>query len=212
MTHNSAIAFMTEPAESHPSLDPELSEYRAAFLDARLRAAVLTADLSDAQFSWRPHSGRWSIAECLAHLNIVGRQYSRMVKELIDSGRRRRMLTGGGLHRHGFWGSLFVRSMEPPVRIRLPAPRHFKPATGYGVARVVPAFLALQEDYVRLIESANGLDLGALRIPNPNFRLVQLSLGQCFGLIASHQRRHLWQAERIRAASAFPAPPETAAR
>lgn len=202
---------MTEPAQSHPSLDPELSEYRATFLDARLRGAILTADLSDSQFNWRARPGRWSIAECLSHLNIVGRQYNRMIKGLIDGGRRRRMLTGG-VHRHGFWGNILIRMMEPPVRFRLPAPRRFRPATGYGVAQVVPAFIALQEEYVRLIESANGLDLGSIRIPNPAFRMVELSLGQSFGLVASHQRRHLWQAERVRSSAAFPVPQETAPR
>ncbi len=203
MTLSHPLAFMNEPAESHPSLDAELCGYRAQFLSARKTAAALTADLSDAQVNWRAAPGRWSIAQCLAHLNIVGKQYRKSIRELVDYGRRRRMLTSG-THHHGFWGGLFVKLMEPPVRIRLPAPRYFLPEQHYTVAQVAPAFLSLQEEYLRLIEEANGLDLGALRIRNPLFRPLRLSLGQCFGLVAGHERRHVWQAERIRTARDFP--------
>ncbi len=28
--------------------------------------------------------------------------------------------------------------------------------------------------------------------------LMRMSLGQCFGLLAAHERRHLWQAARVR--------------
>jgi hypothetical protein len=36
-------------------------------------------------------------------------------------------------------------------------------------------------------------------------RLVKISLGQVFPFIAAHERRHLWQARRVREDANFPA-------
>ena len=41
-------------------------------------------------------------------------------------------------------------------------------------------------------------------ISNPFFSLIRFSVGTGFQVIAAHQRRHLWQAERVRERAGFP--------
>jgi hypothetical protein len=41
-----------------------------------------------------------------------------------------------------------------------------------------------------------------VRFPNPFIRGVRFSLATGLHVIAAHERRHLWQASRVRAASA----------
>jgi hypothetical protein len=48
------------------------------------------------------------------------------------------------------------------------------------------------------VRQANGLDLSRVRVVSPLTSLMRMSLGQCFGLLAAHERRHLWQAARVR--------------
>ncbi|HSB53345.1 MAG TPA: hypothetical protein VLD58_03280, partial [Gemmatimonadales bacterium] len=50
------------------------------------------------------------------------------------------------------------------------------------------------------------LDLNGTRFANPFLPLVRFSVGTGFQVIAAHQRRHLWQAGRIRENPRFPAP------
>jgi hypothetical protein len=51
-----------------------------------------------------------------------------------------------------------------------------------------------------LIEYAD-LDLAAVRFPNPFVRGIRFSLATGLHVITAHQRRHLWQAWRVRRAA-----------
>jgi hypothetical protein len=41
--------------------------------EIRRRAEALARGLTPAQLTKRPHPGKWSIAECIAHLNVLRR-------------------------------------------------------------------------------------------------------------------------------------------
>lgn len=53
---------------------------------------------------------------------------------------------------------------------------------------------------------SDGLDLSAVSTASPAARFFTLTLGQCFGALAAHDRRHLWQAHQVVAHPAFPTP------
>ncbi len=50
-------------------LNAELADCQRQFEAVRLDARKLLDGLTDAQFNWRLAPGRWSIGECLEHLN-----------------------------------------------------------------------------------------------------------------------------------------------
>jgi hypothetical protein len=49
-----------------------------------------------------------------------------------------------------------------------------------------------------VLEEANGVDLARVKVSNPVSNWFKLSLGQELALTAAHERRHLWQASRVR--------------
>jgi len=190
-----------------PDLSPlvaELEDYRRQFEAIKQDARELLNGLTDTQFNWRSAPGKWSIAECLAHLNVTGQVYLPLIERRVNQARAEKVL-GRGPFRHGFLGNLFIRATEPPVkRIRVKAPKIFAPQPEHMLAVIVPAFMSLQEYLLRQIRAADGLDLGRVKITSPVGRLLKLSLGQVFAFIAAHERRHLWQARQVRNDTNFP--------
>jgi hypothetical protein len=63
---------------------------------------------------------------------------------------------------------------------------------------VVREFLGSRELFVESLHMANGLDLGRVKIPSPASWRVKLNLAAAFALLAAHERRHLWQARRVK--------------
>jgi hypothetical protein len=57
-------------------LSSELAAYRATFRDNRVIADQIAAGLTMKAFNWRPAPDRWSIAQCLVHLNVSGDLYA----------------------------------------------------------------------------------------------------------------------------------------
>lgn len=187
------------------TLAADLQDYERQFEAIKSEARELWEGMTDAQFNWRSEPGRWSIGECLAHLNVTGQVYlpviDRRIREARAAGR-----TSPGPYRYSFFGKLIVRGIEPPAKIKFKAPKIFAPQPEHLLSSVGPAFITLQEQLIKQLRAANGLDLGGVRITSPASKLLKVSLGQIFLLTAAHERRHLYQARQLKADPAFPRP------
>lgn len=185
------------------SLAPDLDAFRRQFEQISADADALAGTLTHDQFNWRPAEGRWSIAQCIEHLNVTARLYLPALDEGIDEAIRR------GLYGEGpFTYSLLTRALlglvEPPPRIRLKTPKAFLPPPERGRQETLAAFRAYQIQYVDRLRQANGLDLSRARVAHPGSRLVRIALGTGFAIVCAHERRHLWQAGQVRQDPAFP--------
>lgn len=190
-------------ARNDEPLVSDLQDYRQQVEAVNVDARDLIEGLSEAPFNWRPTPGHWSIAECLDHLTVTNRELLENVKASISDARTRG-LTSSGPFRYGMIERWLVRSMEPPAKLKFKAPKIFKPRPSQSLAEVTRDFFAVQDEVLRLIKQANGLNLKRAKVTSPVTRLFKLSLGQVFDLIATHDRRHLWQARKVKTDPAFP--------
>jgi len=183
-------------------LAPEVDNYRQQFERLAAEADALVAPLSEDQFTWRPAPGSWSVAECIDHLNVTARLYLPQLDESIAEATRRG-LYGEGPFAHDLVGRLFVRTMEPPARLRVKAPTSFQPVQR-SRSEIMAAFRAYQVQFVDRLRQASGLDLRRAKVHSPANSWIKMSLNSGFALMAAHERRHLWQAQRVIAAAGFP--------
>jgi hypothetical protein len=187
------------------ALPEDLQEILSALDENDRRAEGLVRDLDDERFNWRPDEKSWSIAQCLDHLNVASRVYAVPMREALEKARqkgaeRRGPIQPGPLER---W---FVANLEPPPKRRLPAPKKIVPAARKGLAEVMEEWRRAQTEVRDLLREAAGLDLNRTRFANPFIPLIRFSVGTGFRVIASHERRHLWQGEKVKANPGFPAP------
>ncbi|MGB2713875.1 MAG: DinB family protein [Vicinamibacterales bacterium] len=171
-------------------------ELNAAERDAHALVDGLTETLG----AWREQPGSWSVAECLDHLATANRVYLSALQPAAAraqaEGHRRR----GPAH-PGVVGAWFVKFLEPPVTRRTAAPRTIRPRTAPSLNDAVKMFLASQDEVRRFLRTYSDIDLRGVRFPNPFIRGVRFSLATGLHVIAAHERRHLWQAWRVRRAA-----------
>jgi hypothetical protein len=185
---------------------PEDIQELLAALDANdVRAGELVRDLEDERFNWRPDEHSWSVAQCLDHLNAASRAYLAPMRVAVEHARRAGSARRGPL-RPGVVGRWFVATLEPPPKRRLPAPKKIVPAARKGRSEVMAEWGKLQAEVKALLQESAGLDLNGTRFVNPFLPLLRFSLATGFQVIAAHERRHLWQAARVKASPGFPAP------
>jgi hypothetical protein len=172
--------------------------YDAAERDAR----SLVDGLSEALGTWRAEPESWSVAECLDHLATANRVYLAAMQpaaeRALTSGRRRR-----GPAQPGLIGGWFVRTLEPPVKAsrKMKAPGKIVPRKGPALADASSAFLASQAEVRRFLQKYADIDLAGVHFPNPFIAGLRFSLATGLHAIASHERRHLWQAWNVRRAA-----------
>ncbi len=194
-------------ATTAPTPSPLLRGWLEQLERIRRDAAELTDGITDAQFAWRPGPGKWSVGQIVNHLVVSGASYlDRIAPALADA--RARGLQDRGDYKPSLIGGLMVRSFEPPPRLKLKAPRIYRPAdAGPALDREteLAAWRALHDRAEALVGEAAGLDLRRIRIVSPVTSLVRLNAGDAFMVVLSHERRHLWQMRRVRESPGFPA-------
>jgi hypothetical protein len=166
-------------------------------------AGTLVADLDEAQFNWQPDGRGWSIAQCLDHLTRTNGLYLDALRAGAARARTADLARRGPI-RPGWLSRLFINSMGPTVRLRIPAPSAAAPASHVRKEDVLPAFLRIQEDVRAFAQACADLDLNRARFANPFVKGIRFSVGTGLLVIAAHDRRHLVQAQRVRQAPAFP--------
>jgi DinB superfamily len=181
-----------------PEVSAELGEVKQELLEARERARRLSEGLSDTLWATTPGPGRWSIAECVIHLNITSERFIPIVDDAIREGREMGVLATAPLRRD-LVGWLLAKWLEPPYRMRSKTTAPFVPGRIEPMADVLERFDYLQGELLVRIDRAQGLPLERLRVVSPFNAKVRYNLYSAFRLLPVHQRRHLWQAENVRA-------------
>jgi DinB family protein len=166
--------------------------------------AAIAAGLRDAQFNWQPGEGRWSIAQCLNHLNVGDTLVLPAFDRAIAAGRAAGKTSAGAApFRYGWFSRLMISQMEPPPKWRMKTPLKKSAGTTHRLADVVPEFARVRDQLAERVHQSDGLDLTRIRTISPVNRLVRLPLGAYFEFILAHDRRHLWQARQVRNSPGF---------
>lgn len=159
----------------------------------------LAETVSEQEWISRPAGDGWSMDECVAHLTLTNRRYVPILAEASDAAPVFDDDEGPPprLHRD-LAGRLLSWMMEPPVRFRLPTRVEFTPDGPLSRARTVAEFDAAQAAIQQQIRAMEGLDITRIRVTSPFNASLRYSAYSALHILAAHERRHLWQAERVR--------------
>jgi hypothetical protein len=167
--------------------------------EIRRRSSQLLDGLSSEQLTRRPDPARWSIAECLAHLNTIAGVYQPAIDKAIRRGKDKKVV-GDGKFELGLVGSFLRWLAEPPPKIRLRAPRNILPPSEItDPSKVVAEFMRVQDEWERQIRECGGLNLKKVKCESPFPPMPPLRLAAPIPWMLAHQRRHLMQAEKVKA-------------
>jgi DinB superfamily len=162
-------------------------------------ARRLVSELDESQLNWQPGEGSWSVAQCLTHLA----QMNSVLTAAMGSGVRQAptsSVTPRKPIQPGWFGRWFINQMEGPPRRKLNTPKQGVPQPYKTGNEVLKAFIAAHDELRSLIHEARDLDLNRIRFRNPFISLLRYSVGIGMLVIGAHDRRHLWQANQVRAA------------
>lgn len=172
---------------------PQRSAVRDELEAATARARRLIEGHDPAALRRIPGAGGWSALQCIAHLNLTTENYLPLLARALGdappaSGTRR---VGSGL-----MPRLLLWSLEPPYRLRFKTQPAFEPSLEDDPNAVLASFERLQGELLLTLGRFDGRALDRAPIASPfNGRLKYNALA-ALRILAAHERRHLWQAER----------------
>ncbi len=153
-------------------------------------------NLSAAQLNWKPNEKSWSIAQCLEHLIIANKMEFPAVENALKEN-----------YKNPFWsripflsdvcGKTAIYLFKPQNPRKFKAPKSFQPSKSEFSEKIVPDFVAHQQELVEFFERSRDLDLRKTKIVSPISNFITYSLLDAFHVLTVHEQRHFGQAERV---------------
>jgi DinB superfamily len=164
---------------------------------ASARAEALCARMATARLQERPGPEKWSVGECIAHLRLTSEVNFPLWQEALRIARQEGV-HGAEPFRVDLAGRLLAWGLEPPAKFRIRTSPPFQPIDTGPAEQVLPAFLASQDRILAIIDGAKDLPLDRIKMTSPFNAYVRYSVWSSFVITTAHERRHLWQADRVR--------------
>ncbi|GAB3497229.1 DinB family protein [Spirosoma knui] len=174
-------------------------------LQGRLTAILDTVakefqPLSDKQLRWKPAPDRWSVLECLQHLNLAERFYIRNIQHKVDRLGLQQTNPIDQPLESDWIGKIMRYAVDPQVKFKVPAPGMIRPrrAGELKPADVIPQFVELQTLLHQLLDKATYLDWNKEKVTSLFGNWLTLRLGDVMQMLVSHTERHINQAMRVK--------------
>jgi len=154
--------------------------------------------LTPQQLQWVPAPGKWSINDCLEHLNIYSRYYQpRIRKQLLKGGSQPKPTFKAGY----FGEMMMVMKPLPDGTIRKPMSTlgSYNPAKQTQKnERALQEFLDHLHDLLDLLKKARTVNLEQHRITSTLGPILRFKLGDTYRFHIAHIQRHLLQASNVK--------------
>lgn len=160
-------------------------------ITGKIRSLVETLD--DEQLHRRPTPHSWSVAECVEHLSVTADKYVKRARRAIDVGPPP---AAGRVGKRSLIARMFIGLLEPPSKIRMPAPPPLAPQAALPRVELLAHFDSSHGALLGIIDETDTIDRTRLKVMSPASKYVKFSVYDMFPILAAHARRHLWQAER----------------
>ncbi len=140
------------------------------------------------------NEGKWSVVQCLEHLNAFGRHYLPAIEKAIavKSGEKPAWFNSG------FLGDYFTKSMKPKnvfeIKNKMKTMKIFNFPNSLNVDTVMKEYIDQKAKLQHLLDMANDRDLNSIRIPVTITKMIKLKLGDTFRFLIAHEQRHMIQA------------------
>ena len=180
----------------------QLRRISEEFDAASIRLHRLVDGIPPERGALRNESEKWSVAECVAHLNLTGGAYVPLIRAGLDSAAK----LGVGArsrYRRDPVGWLLSVAMGPLPRLgrfqlgKVRTSMDFEPGPGPEYQRTMNEFDRLQREQVRLVLAADGLPIDRVRINSPFDPRLRYNLYSALCLLPRHQERHIAQAASV---------------
>jgi len=175
----------------------QLIDELSLLAEQALEAALEFREMPTNDLSYKKDPAKWSILECLEHLNLYGDFYLPEIEKTISNGFK---VDPEKVYKAGIIGNYFANLMkaEPGKKIKkMRSPSDKDPVNSTLSPTTIDRFIKQTEKLKTLLIQARIIDLRKAKTPISISRLIRLRLGDTLRFYVYHIDRHILQAKKI---------------
>jgi len=150
--------------------------------------------LTTTQLNQKEHIDKWSILECLEHLNRYHAYYNDAIKQGLTLAKS---TTVNKSYKNGWFGKMSIDMMSPTNAKKQKAIAKFNPVGSALTKETITKFLAYQQELLTLLEQAKRKNINQRKVPVEFFKLMKMKIGDALDFVITHEQRHILQAQTV---------------
>jgi len=145
--------------------------------------------------NWKPNAERWSVLECLEHLNRYGDFYIPEMQKRIQKGKKS---DANYIFKSGWLGNYFANSMLPKEQLnKMKTFKSMNPVGSQLDISTLEKFIRQQKQILDLLSQAREVDLTKTKTSITISNWIKLRLGDTFRVVIYHNQRHMVQSNKV---------------
>ena len=183
-------------------MQAQLAKIVAELDHAQSRLDRLADAAPEDRWARRSDPARWSVAECIAHLNLTGEAYIPRIRKAIEEARKLPHI-GHRKYRRDPIGWFFGMMVGPLPSIgrarigRVKTTAAFIPSGNHPKQQLLAEFKRIQIELTNMTKESDGLAIDKVSITSPFGEKIQYSCYSALVLLPRHEERHIQQAELV---------------
>ncbi|MEQ9299302.1 MAG: DinB family protein [Cyclobacteriaceae bacterium] len=163
-------------------------------------------ELSESQLNWKPSPKKWSILECVEHMNTACRHYIPEIKKQISAASRD---AATDEFKPGLLGNYLTNMMQPQsdgkIKGKMKTISKFEPTASALISHeVFGECIQHHKELLGFIQESAKLNLNKVRVTSALGPVIRFKLGDCYRFNTAHHQRHILQAQNVMKAQGFP--------
>lgn len=144
---------------------------------------------------WRPSPEKWSVLECLEHLNRYGNFY---LPEITNRMKAAKVQSTGYTFKSGLLGNYFAKSMLPKEKLnKMNTFKQMNPIHSKLDKEVIDEFITQQKRLLKILDQSRSVNLNKVKTSISISNLIKLKLGDTLRVVIYHNQRHIVQADNV---------------
>jgi hypothetical protein len=152
--------------------------------------------LTQDQLNWRDNAEKWSVLQCLEHLNLYGDFYLPEFEMRILAGKK---INDNPEFKGGWFAEKTANGMLPQEEKLSNSMNTFKnmnPNHSSLTVTILDRFLKQQRQLLTLLEKAESVNIAKVKC-KITLPIIKFNMGSTFKFVVYHNERHLWQASNV---------------
>lgn len=146
------------------------------------------------QLNQKENVEKWSILECLEHLNRYHAYYNDAIKKGLKVAKS---TTENKPYKNGWFGKMSIDMMSPDNTKKQKAITKFNPVGSQLTKETITKFLAYQQELLTFLEQAKSKNINQRKVPVEFFKLMKMKIGDALTFVVTHEQRHILQAQGV---------------
>jgi len=159
--------------------------------------------LDENQLNWKFAPKKWSVLQCLEHLNLTSRHYipemQKAVQKAIAAGQ-----SPAEDFKRGFIGNKMTTGTRPKTNGKISNPintfKNYNPnnlAPSESTQVVFDEFLQHHQDLLAIIAQSAIVNMNKIKVKSLLGSILKFKLGDAIEFLIAHEQRHILQAQKV---------------